>query len=301
VASALGIDAATLADGARLLSTAAGAIGVTRTALVLTGIAIGGKVLSLGGDATALNRLTAQLPGSFGRYAGGGNIGLSGRLSTIYTARTTVADLVGVASRERVTIAGAVADLNAAAASADLALATPIAEAAVALVKALASACADPVDAFRLLEDLISFVPVGPAAATPIGAALVGLVRRAAGAAIVVAAGDYQPASADDATALTFRVCGLLDSLATEAADAGDDASYKVLRAGRAAVVTDLRNRSASLSRIATFKPGASLPALVLAQRYYRDPSRADQLVRQAKDQVVSPLFMPREYRALVA
>lgn len=281
-------------DGIRVLAAAIGA-GGTRQDVSAAALGCAAQTETLGADATALYRLAAQLPGSYGRFAGGGNSGINGQSASPYTADTTITDLVGIASLARVTIATAASALTAAVASDDLTNAVDVPAAVSALVQALANACADPADAIRLLRQAATYSPGSSASAQ----AVAGMFQRSAAAALVTAAGAYQPTSADDAAALMDSLAELLDDLATAAADAGDDQSYAALRSARAAIVKDLRARGGTLAHIATFEFGAQLPALALAQRLYRDPTRADQLVGQVNP--ISPLFMPSSFQALAA
>jgi len=292
--------AALVVDGARAVAIAAKAAG-RRSDLVATTSLWSGRIVSLGGDATALSRLATVLRGSYGRFASGRNAGLNGVRSTPYSTSTTIAELVAAASAQRVAISDAAAAAASTASSVALADAAGLGASLASLVLALARACADPADGIRLLEQLAGTSFLHAEAMTPIGKAVGTIVRRSAAAAILSASADYQPASADDANATAARLAALVDVLATEAADAGHDASYKALRGGRAAIVRELRARAATLAHIATFRPAAPLPALVLAQRYYRDPGRSDQLVTQLGAGVVSPLFMPTEYQALAS
>lgn len=285
-------------DGVRVIAAAIGA-GSSRADVASTATAWSGQAASLGSDATSLHRLASQLPGEFGRFAGGGNNGLDGLRATPYTANTTIADLTSIASAARVAITDAADSLSVAVTDADLSDATTIPDAITALVQALADACADPSDAIRLLEDLIAFAPVGLAATSVAGAAVAAMFQRAAASALVTAVGDYQPTSADDAASLVGSIASLLDDLATEAADNGDDQSFQALRSARVAIVNDLRARGGSLAQITTFTIGRALPAIVLAQRIYRDPARTDQLVQQVP--CIHPLFMPTSFEALAA
>lgn len=286
-------------DGIRLVALAASG-GGRRQDMTTSAAIYSSKVAELGSDATALHQLTSQLPGNYGRFSAGGNAGIDGLRATGYSSSTTIADLVEIASSARSAITGNAYALAQATASSDLGYVGPVCDAIVALVQSLADACADPADAIRLLEQLLTFAPTRPETMTPIGAAIGGMVRRAAVGSLARSVGDYQPTSADDAAALILRLGDLIDDQATRAADAGDDASYKALRAARGAIVTDLRTRGAPLAQIRTFQSVRPLPALVLAQRWYRDPARADQLVTQAAS-TPSPLFMPTELRALAA
>lgn len=285
-------------DGVRLIALAAGA-GGSRNELSVTGATMSAQVSTLGTDATALQHLAAQLPGNYGRFSAGGNSGLSGQRATIYSTTTTVAELVTVAATARATI-----NLNAylladAVTNASLGYATEVAAAVIALVQSLADACADPADAIRLLQLLIAYAPTRPEASTAMGLAMVGMFQRAAAASLALACGQYQPTSSNDAAAMIRQVGDVLDAQALIAADAGDDQTYKALSQTRGAVVNDLRSRGSVLSQIKTFRSSRAVPALVLAQRWYRDPSRADQLVTQTS--APSPLFMPTVMQALAA
>ncbi|KQN00572.1 DNA circularization protein [Sphingomonas sp. Leaf25] len=257
------------------------------------------QVVAAGRDATALQRLAAQQPGAYGRFAGGGNTGLGGQRVTTIGSGADLSDLVAIASRARVALGARAAALAAAVAGANLAYATGIAPAVIALVDTLVDACADPADAIRLLASLAAFVPLSGSAQLALGGAVTAMVRRAIAAALVRAAGEYQPSSSNDAAAMIALIGGAIGSVADEAADAGDDESFAALRGARAAVVADLRRRGATLAQITTFAPGVPLPALRLAQRYYRDPTRADQLVGQTS--IPHPLFMPVAFEALAA
>ncbi len=308
---------------ASLLSTASGlfsAANLARLALVLDGVRVlallvrsgtargqaattttlwGARITALAGDATALHRLTAQLPGSYGRFTSGGNAGLQGTRASTYAATATTADLVRVASSARALVVTTRAALDASIVSVALADATDVADAIVALVDALAAACADPADAIRVLLALIATPTILPDALSPAGSAIGGMVRRAAAVALTRAVGEYQPTSADDAVARILAIGTALDTLATDAADKGDDASYKALRGARAAIVADLRARGSNLASVKTFTAPQPSPSLALAQRLYRDPARTDQLVTQVRPR--HPLFMPTRFEALAA
>ncbi|WP_209516277.1 DNA circularization N-terminal domain-containing protein [Sphingomonas sp. BE137] len=285
-------------DGVRLIALAAAA-GGRRQDMRITAASWSSKAIALSADATSLHRLTAQLPGNYGRFSAGGNAGFSDRTSVAYSAGTTVATLIGVASGARVGIAAAAQALMTAVSTTDLGYAQDVASSIVAMVQALADACADPADAIRLLEQLLGYDPGRTEATTAIGLAVCGMVRRAAASSLVIAAGQYQPTSANDAAAMVQRLVALIDAEATIAADAGDRETYSALTAALGAVVRDLRARGANLAQVRTFRSPRATPAIVLAQRWYRDPTRAAQLVTQSG--VPSPLFMPTELLALSA
>lgn len=250
------------------------------------------QLRSAGSDATALQRLAVQLPGNNGRYASGATAGIAGTNVGPYSADTTIGDLVTDASAQRAAIAAATDAVAAAMASAGATVGTDILAAAVqAQVAALIGACADPADALRLLVSLLSFA--GPSQL------MTTLFVRTLSVALARVSSTYQPSSYDDAFSVLTTVGDALDTAAIQAADAGDDGSYGALRDLRVQVVQDLQARGAALARTATFALPAPLPALAIAQRFYRDPSRADELVGEVNP--VHPLFMPTSFQALAA
>jgi prophage DNA circulation protein len=254
-----------------------------------------GKATQLAGDATSLNNLAARLPGSLGRYVSGATRGFTGRLAP-FPKSTTIADVISTASERRLAVSDAAAELAAIAATSD---AEAIAAATQALVEQLLAACADPADAIRLLAELARFAPAGTDIAAADVVALNALFRRAAVVALAEASAQYQPSSHDDAVRVMTIVAVLLDDEATTAADGGDQDVYARLRALRVAVIEDLRARGATLSPLRVFEQAAPAPAIVLAQRFYADPARADELVTQVDP--IHPLFMPRSFTALAA
>ena len=149
-----------------------------------------------------------------------------------------------------------------------------------------------------------SFSPSRPAAwgqrRSP-GIAVSALWQRLIALAIVGAATTYQAQSYEDAFAQMVRVTGILDVAIANAGDTGQDALFTALRALRSSVVQDFTARGATLTHIRTFVLPASIPALAMAQRLYRDAARADELVGEAGPQCISPLFMPISIQALAA
>ncbi|MET3135353.1 prophage DNA circulation protein [Oxalobacteraceae bacterium GrIS 1.11] len=182
--------------------------------------------------------------------------------------------------------------------------ATDFAAAAQALAGALRASAVNPADAIRLLSDLANIVPAGPTSSSAIGMAMAAmqgatgdLFRRAAVLALARASADYLPTSSDDAAAVRAAVCAVLDREIGIAGDQGQDATFNALRAVRVAVSRDLAARGADLASITEVATGLPIPAPVLAQRLYRDPARADELVAQADP--VHPAFMPVSFKAL--
>jgi len=282
-----------------LLGMGTGILGLAgvRADLVATIAGWAGKAIVLARDATSLLRLTAVLPGNYGRFAAGGNAGLTGINASVYAASTTVDDLISAASTQRVAVAEAASAFEAAATNTDLANPVDLQPAASALMAALVASCADPADAIRLLLQLMAATIDGLQTQTVYVASQ--LVLRAAAAALCQASANYQPASANDAAARIAQICPVLDALSLTASAMGDDDSYNTLAACRGTVATDLRTRGATLAQVTTFDRAAPLPALALAQSLYGDPTRADQLVAQAAP--INPLFFPTSFQALAS
>jgi len=285
-------------DVVRAVAVASGAGGARRQ-MTVTAATWSSRVVELGGDATALHRLAAQLPGNNGRFSAGRNAGFTGSRSTIYDQTTTIDALIASASGARAAISAATTAFGQAVNASDLANAQGVAQAAAALVATLSAACADPADAVRLLLRLVGFQSPRPEALTEMGGALDRMMRRAAAAELVTAIASYQPASGDDAAGMIDQCGSALDNLAILSADADEDESYRAARAARGAVVEDLRTRAATLARLRTFDVAAPMPSLALAQRLYGDGSRSDQL--EVQTMPIHPLFMPTRFQALAA
>lgn len=287
---ALAVD---LARGMGVLLSAPGA----QTEVVVASSGCAGDVVAKGNDATALANLTSQLPGNFGRYSTGANAGYAASRASPYAADVTVDDLIVHAAAQRSLIARAAQTVQTAAADLGTAASlTVMSTSMIDLVDTLVAACADPADAARLLIALVGTPPIAATA----GAAVILAFQRAVAAELGAVCAVYEPQSYDDAIALLQQASAVIDRVATAAADAGDDESAGAMDALLAEVVRNLRARGADLAPIKTFAFGAAMPDIVLAQRLYRDPSRADQLLAQCPD-VINPLFMPINFQALAA
>ncbi|HEY8334940.1 MAG TPA: hypothetical protein VIQ05_14210 [Tardiphaga sp.] len=181
---------------------------------------------------------------------------------------------------------------------------TDFAAQAQALAASLLAASTDPADAVRVLSSLADFTPSEPTLSSGVGDAMAtmqegcgALFRRAAVVALCRASAQYQPASLDDAVSIRTQVCNLLDAEILIAGNTGDDATFNALRVLRAAVVKDLTQRGAKLASLKTISTPSPIPATVLAQRFYRDAGRADELVTESN--AVHPAFMPTSFQAL--
>ncbi|MGU7784879.1 DNA circularization protein [Burkholderia sp. PU8-34] len=243
----------------------------------------------------------STLSGNFGRLFGGGNSGYLGSNQKA-PAGTTVTALIqnDTVLRAAVTSTGTALQV----AASRVVDTNAFSSAAVAFVQSVAASAADPADAIRMLSSMASYSPAGITSLSAIGSAMAtmqtacgALFRRAVLAQLAKAVSTYQPASQQDSQALTASVTAAIDAEIEIAGDAGDDVSYTALRALRQAVVADLQARSAGIAPATTFNFNAPLPALVLANRIYRDPTRSDGLVQQSN--AVHPAFLPTSFQAL--
>ncbi|POR52752.1 hypothetical protein B0G62_10449 [Paraburkholderia eburnea] len=182
--------------------------------------------------------------------------------------------------------------------------ASDLASATQALAAALLASAIDPADGVRLLSNLSNFQPNAVTSSSVVGASMAAmqdacgdLCRRAAVVAACRAAASYQPASTTDAKNLQNAVLQLLDAEILIAGNQGEDDVFTALRALRAAVVQDLQTRAAGLPGTIVVNVPAALPAPALAQRLYRDPTRADELVTESG--APHPAFLPPGFTAL--
>lgn len=89
------------------------------------------------------------------------------------------------------------------------------------------------------------------------------------------------------ATGIRESVVDQLDQVADTTAN---DALFQTLSALRAAVVRDIGERGASLARLVTITPAATVPALALAYDLHEDPSRDAEIV--ARNAIAHPGFL---------
>lgn len=265
----------------------------------------GGIATSLASDATSLMNSAGVLQGSFGRFFGGRARDITGTLASVFGANaSTLAGLIAAGAMARGNVQTVVAALSAAAAALGVTTAVGFAAMAQSVAAAVLAATTDPADGVRVLGSLSAFTPTAPTPTSAVGTAMAtmqsacgDLFRRAAVTAVARSSSRYQPASYDDAVAVRSRVTALLDAEIQIAGDQGEDGTYNAMRAVRSAVAQDLTARGASLAALATIRTPRPMPALVLAQRVYRDASRSDELIVEAD--AVHPCFMPTSFRAL--
>lgn len=259
------------------------------------------KAINLINDVRRVFRSISTLGGNFGSLFGGANSGYSARNAPAPSG-TTAASLLAADTAARAAVATAGSALTAVAGTpAD---GSGLAAAAVTLTQSLAATASDPADGVRLLSSLAQYQPADPTTDSQVGAAMGAvqsamgaLFRRAALAKLAEVTSTYQPSSSEDALAVRTSVAGLIADEMQVAGDAGDDNSYLALMSLRAAVISDLTTRGAQLAAMKDFAFRAPLNSLALAQRIYRDPARAAELVQQA--QPVHPAFMPVDFTAL--
>ncbi len=249
-------------------------------------------------DPVSLLYLGASLPGYFGRRLGGPS-----SFQVVPPSRAaappTLQSLIGLTSVQRGEAAVATSTMIDAAGNISAAGTKPFIDSVQAVAAATLAAASTLSDALRGLVQLAQYAPsvvaVGAARVAQLAAA--DLFRRAALAVLAVAGSNYQPSSSDDALAVRTLVLDILDAEITVAGDQGEDDMFIALRALRALVVQDLNVRGAGLPSLVTVETQACLPSLVLAQRLYRDPTRADELVQRANP--IHPAFMPTSFKAL--
>jgi prophage DNA circulation protein len=274
---------------------------------VATAFKWGQPAITLVQDATNLAHLASVLPGSFGRYFAGANVGGLGLLGNtgnqIYSATVSVSSLISDATAARSLVEGAV---HAFTTLAGQNKPNEFAASAQAVADAVRAACADPHDALRLLQYLAqtpqpqnqtdTSSPVS-AATADMQRACNDLYRRAACVALARASSDYRPSSYDDALDKRDRVRDVLDQEILTAGDQGEDDCYQSLRELRRAVVADLTSRGATLAEMKTFVEPSPMPSLTIANQLYRDATRDSELVVQVNP--IHPAFMPTTFRAL--
>lgn len=258
---------------------------------------------SLAGDATNLMNTVGNLAGSFGRFFGGKLRDITGSIS-FGSAGATVASLIAAGCAARAAVTAAVSALNEAAGGLGLTTIGGFVSSAQGVSAALLAATTDPADSVRVLGNLASFEPSRPTSDSAVGDSMAtmqracgDLFRRAAVVSVARASAQYQPSSYDDAAALRATVAAMLDAEIQTAGDQGEDATYTALRSVRAAVVQDLTKRGGDLAKLVTLTTGQPMPALALAQRTYRDATRADELISESG--CVHPAFMPTSFKAL--
>jgi prophage DNA circulation protein len=123
-----------------------------------------------------------------------------------------------------------------------------------------------------------------------------------ADAAVVAAAQAFMAAawpSAQAAEAAWETLSAAILARQDAAAARFDDASLAAWQAMASALRQDFVARLARLPQLASYVAAAPLPSLVVAQRLYAAPARADELV--ALNAAPHPMFLPAQGRALLA
>jgi prophage DNA circulation protein len=300
-------DAASAADSASASSfsrTIAGALKVGASAVqraVNVTKAWTSTAQRITNDATNLVNLVSTIGGQVGRFANGRNVGgLNSNTSLAANSSVSVSGLVARGSAARAAVSSLVTSATAGAGNLSSSTTSSFATIAQSLVQAVAASASEPADAVRLMTNLSESSTTVADSGAAQQSALVAtddLLRRAAVVQMARVSLAYQPASVDDAAALRTTLCAKLDEEITVAGDQGADDVYNALRALRTVVAADLAARGAGLPTTMTVGSSLPLPALALAQRLYRNSSRADELVTQSN--CVHPAFMPTSFKAL--
>lgn len=115
--------------------------------------------------------------------------------------------------------------------------------------------------------------------------------------AMTSSATEANPTSRDETEKLTQRVALQLDGALVVVADRADDEMYNALLTVRTAFISTMMARSSQLSDLMQTNMAQPLPALTLANRFYQDASRADELIQVAR--VPHPAFMPLTMKVL--
>ncbi len=110
---------------------------------------------------------------------------------------------------------------------------------------------------------------------------LIRFVRQAAAAECVRAVADLEFGSYDEAAAERDVMSEAIDTLAVEAADAGDDAAWLACEDLRRALVRDVTARGGSLARLTEVPIATDRPLLVVAHSLYGDAGRAGELAQR--------------------
>lgn len=129
--------------------------------------------------------------------------------------------------------------------------------------------------------------------------ALVALVEGSATTALAKVYAKATFAAGDDADAARSQLAGLIDRQSMAAAAVGDDTSYLAWQGCYRASTNDLTVRAKQVPALVTLTLGCAMPSLALAQRLYRDPGRAAELV--SRNDAPHPLFMPPTIEALAS
>ena len=290
------------------LGESAGAAATAGDAPIGEGVAVttafAATCVTGGNDPAAVVNLAAGLQptdanASLGRYA-------NGNASAAPAAGTTIAALQATVTQQRAAIASAATTAIAGATTFATASAASVAVSIAAMIEAMRATMTDPADQIRVLLNIATFSYADSAGGTGLSGdmaavrnAFAATCRRLAVVSLARGSSVYQPVSYQDAQTLMGLVTAALDVEITAAGDAGLDDIYTALRALRAAVVTDLTTRGATLPQVITKTFAAPLPSLVVSQILYRDASRADQVVQEASPR--HPAFLPATMQVLAA
>jgi hypothetical protein len=238
---------------------------------------------------SSLHGLSQTLHGMQG-FAGLGGASLGGSIGLPFAAPSPAA----------VPAAGSALDALDALTEADLDAPASIAQQVIDAIAAL-TAASWPETALANLEQLFLYtVPPLPGPPQPPitpdrlqeqvnATALAALVHQAAAAALPGPITGLSPTSYDALAAARLDLLDDLDDLQAEATDP----VYLALRDLTAAISAQMTAQGASLRPLILYRTALPRPALVLAQRFYQDFTRADEIVTLT--QAAHPGFLPTQ------
>lgn len=105
--------------------------------------------------------------------------------------------------------------------------------------------------------------------------------------------------SRSDVQIMMSRMLPIIDDIKLEVSDLLDGMNYQYVIALSASIVQHLSATERMLPRIVNYEMSDNLPTLTLANRFYADASRSDELIGENK--TVHPAFVSRHVMALSA
>jgi prophage DNA circulation protein len=109
--------------------------------------------------------------------------------------------------------------------------------------------------------------------------------------------GDMVFVSREDVDQVSATINNSFDDMEEELADEMDAMGWRAVLKLHAAMTLHLVETARPLPRLIAYHFNLNLPTVVLAQRLYADPSRADEL--RDENKIVHPAFCPLDGRAL--
>ncbi|EGG3071016.1 DNA circularization protein [Salmonella enterica] len=260
-------------------------------------------VLNAVDQVTSLSNALDNTFGSlhYGRYCSG-RIGgtVSGATGRVTGESTTVDDTTIIHRKMAEGVSGRAAIQHSADSLLTLQGAGDFADGVTAILKNIVATTGSAREKVTVLERLASyrdtiFYPVQ--ADEDVACMAVALIVITSAAAMARAAMDINPTSQEEAQKIQRQVCGVLDEAMIQAGDRFDDRVYSALLSLSNTFIEGFSLKGTTLSNLVQYTFNRPLPALTLANRFYQDAGRADELIQSARP--VHPAFMPVRFRAL--